>query len=347
MNKLCLLFPLVLAAVPALSQTCQLTGTIAGIGTQPIIFRYTQQGKSHRDTVRAVNDRFTYVARPSDNGKVILYIKPPQYASFWYEPGKLTVTGQADQPEQLRITGTPENDVAYRFKHDIEWKFVQARKAQPAAADQLTTQEQQATLQFIKNHPASRTAAEALYWQTISNEKPLDEYEQLLAQMAPGVRQSAQGQEAAKRILALRNQPTVGRAAPDFSVADTAGIKHSLAAYRGQYVLLDFWGHWCVPCLQAMPKVKAVHAQYAAKLTVIGIAMEDARDAAVWKQAIRKHGIPGVQLSELQQANGRVISGYNVTAFPTYMLLDRQGVLLVRTNTFADITQKLATLADL
>jgi thiol-disulfide isomerase/thioredoxin len=346
MNKLWLLVPLALATAPVLAQSCVLTGTIKGIGAKPILFRYVQQGKLHRDTVRAVNDRFTYTAKPSDDGKIALIVSNP-FQYFWHEPGKLTVTGDMAQPSQLAIVGTPENNLLNQFHHDIEWKFEQARKAQPTATDQLNEQEQLATRQFIKSHLGSRTAADALYQQSLFNEKPLAEYEQLLKQLTPAVRQSVQGQQAAKRLLVLRNQPTVGRPVPNFAVADTAGVTHSLATYRGKYVVLDFWGHWCSPCIKSMPKLQALQAQYADKLTVIGIAMEDASDVALWKQAIRKYGVPGVQLSELQQAKGPVISGYNVTAFPTYMLLDRQGGLLVRTDTFDDITKKLATLADL
>ena len=346
MNRLWLLLPLALATTPALAQSCVLTGSIAGIGTKPIIFRYVQQGKLPRDTVRAVNDRFTYTAKPSDDGTTSLIISNP-FQYFWNELGKLTVTGNMTKPNQLTIVGTPENNLLNQFQHDIEWKFGQARKAQPTATEQLNEQEQLATRQFIKSHPGSRTAASALYQQTLANEKPLAEYEQLLKQLTPVAQQSFQGQQVAKRLLVLQNQPTVGRPVPDFAVADTAGIKHSLATYRGKYVVLDFWGHWCGPCIKSMPKLQALHTQYADKLTFIGIAMEDASDAPLWKQAIRKYGVPGVQLSELQQAKGPVISGYNVTAFPTYMLLDRQGVLLVRTDTFDDITKKLATLADL
>jgi thiol-disulfide isomerase/thioredoxin len=346
MNKLWLLLPLALATTPALAQSCVLTGTIKGIGTKPIIFRYVQQGKMHRDTVRAINDRFTYTAKPSDNGQVALIISNP-YQNFWVEPGKLSIIGNAEKANQLTIVGTPENNLLNQFQHDIEWKFEQARKAQPAAANQLNEQEQQATRQFIKSHSNSRTAAQLLYAQTFANEKPLAEYAQLLEQLTPAVRHSVQGQQAAKRLLVLQSQPALGRPVPAFNMADTAGTKHTLAAYQGQYVLLDFWGHWCEPCLQAMPKMKALHAQYLNKLAIIGVAMEDASDANLWKRAIRKHEVPGLQLSELQQATGPVISGYNVTAFPTYMLLNRQGVLLVRTNNITEIENKLLTIADL
>jgi thiol-disulfide isomerase/thioredoxin len=346
MNKLWLLLPLALATTPVLAQSCVLTGTIKGIGAKPILFRYVQQGKLHRDTVRAVNDRFTYTAKPSDDGKIALIVNNP-FQFFWNEPGKLVVTGDMAQPSQLTIVGTPENNLLSQFQHDIEWKFAQARKAQPTATDQLNEQEQLATRQFIKSHPGSRTAADALYQQTFVNEKPLAEYEQLLKQLTPAVRQSEQGQQAAKRLLVLQHQPSLGRPVPAFSMADTAGTPHTLATYQNQYVLLDFWGHWCGPCLRAMPKMKKLHTQYTDKLAIIGIAMEDASDAALWKQAIRKHEVPGLQLSELQQAAGPVISGYNVTAFPTYMLLDRRGILLLRTSDIAEVEKKLLTLADL
>lgn len=347
MKNAFLLLVLVFAIRSASAQTCQVTGTIKDIGTKPIIFRYTQQGKQYRDTVRAVNDHFSYAAKPSDDGKINLQFSPSRFTPFWYEPGKLTVVGNVVQPGEVSITGTSENNTFDRYKRTIEWKFAQAQQAQPTAFDGLQAQEQSATRQFIEHNASMRTAAELLYWQMMSNDKPIADYARLLKQLTPTVRQSVQGQAVAKRLVVLRNQPVIGRVAPDFSIADTAGTKFSLVSQRGQYVLLDFWGHWCGPCIKAMPKMKALHAQYTKSLAIIGIAMEDASDAALWKQAIRKHEVPGLQLSELQQANGPVISGYNVTAFPTYMLLDRKGVVIARSNDVDDITKKLSTLTDL
>jgi thiol-disulfide isomerase/thioredoxin len=133
----------------------------------------------------------------------------------------------------------------------------------------------------------------------------------------------------------------------DFSIADTAGVQHSLATYRGKYVLLDFWGHWCGPCISSIPKVKQLHTQYADRLTIIGIAAESKNDLAVWKQVIRQRGVPGLQLSELKSEGGPVVMGYNVTAFPTYLLLDPQGKLVARTNDVEDIAKKLAALGTL
>jgi thiol-disulfide isomerase/thioredoxin len=267
------------------------------------------------------------VAKPGDDGMAALYIPgAPRRVGFWAEPGRLLVQGNAAQPGQLRVTGTAENDVLEEYNRTVSWPFEAAATKTSAEVQSAKRIYNQATVSFVKAHPKARTSADLLYWQMLmAPNAPVAGYEQLAAQLAPAVRQSFQGQQVAKRLLILQNRPTVGRPVADFTIADTAGVKHSLATYRGQYVLLDFWGHWCSPCIKAMPKVKALHAQYGSKLTIIGIGMEAKNDLANWKQAIRKHDIPGLQLSELQADEGPVISGYNVTAFPTYMLLNPKG----------------------
>ena len=204
-----------------------------------------------------------------------------------------------------------------------------------------------ATLTFIKNHPGTRTAAELLYWQSVRSEKQLPAYEALYQQLTPTIQQSLQGQRVAKRLLKIRNQPVLGRPAPNFSIADTAGRLVALAAYRGRYVLLDFWGHWCSPCLRAMPPLKSLQVRYDKSLTIIGIANENQNDTLSWKRAIRAAQANWVQLSEFQGMAGPVTEDYNITAYPTYLLLDRQGVILARANELETIEKKLLTLADL
>jgi thiol-disulfide isomerase/thioredoxin len=348
MNRLWVVFPLALAATPALAQSCVLTGNVAGLGDKPVVVEYKWHGVTHIDTVRAVQNRFTYTAKSSDSGLAILRIVRSPYTHFWIEPGKLTVTGSITQPEKLTITGTPENNVYNEYNHTVAWKYdVMAAQTQAARAT-AAEQHSQATTQFIRKHPGARTSAHLLYWETLMHpKKPLAGYEQLFKQLTPAVQQSAQGQDVAQRLLVLHNQPTVGHPVPAFALADTAGTKRSLATYHGKYVLLDFWGHWCGPCIESMPKLHELHAQYLDKLTVVGIAMESAEDAALWKAAIRKYAVPGVQLSELQADEGPVMKKYNITAYPTYLLLDPKGVLVMRSNDIDEVAKKLAFLGPL
>jgi thiol-disulfide isomerase/thioredoxin len=341
-----------LLASPALAQTCQVAGTIAGLGTQKAPYYYTRQGQTLFDTLRIVNDQIAQAVKYGDDGRANIRFRIGDdgsiaIVSLWAEPGTVRLQGTKQHLDRVEVIGTPENNLSNEYNHAVLWQDAPPIKSE-AEYQTLQARQGQQTRQFIQAHLAARTSAYLLYWQMMMQPAyPVADYEKLTRQLAPAVRQSWYGQQAAKRLTVLRNQPTVGKPVADFSMADTTGVKHSLATYRGKYVLLDFWGHWCSPCIRAMPKVKALHEQYTDKLAIIGVAMEDTDDAKLWKRAIRQHAVPGLQLSELQTDKGPVISGYNVTAFPTYMLLDRQGALVMRTNDVDDITKKLATIGDL
>jgi len=331
---------------PVLAQTtppCQIQGHVKGLGNKTIVFSYVQQGQQHQDSVRAADDRFTYTTRPSDDGTVILHLVRSPFVRFWNEPGQLTATGSMTEPSHIAIVGTPNNDLLTQYHQTIDWAFDKREHAHPDSAALLKPLFKRATLDFVKAHPRSRTSAYALYWQSMYDDKPVDEYEQLYRQFSSAVKAGPQGQAMAKRLAVLRNQPLVGRKAPTFTIPDTANVAVSLDRFKGQYVLLDFWGHWCGPCIKSMPHLKQLQARYAQQVAVVGIGMEDADDKKAWLDAIHKHQATWTQLCELQGNKG-VIQQYNITAFPTYLLLDKQGVVLERANELGAIDEKLKKL---
>ena len=61
--------------------------------------------------------------------------------------------------------------------------------------------------------------------------------------------------------------------ADDFHLVDTTGKSHDLSAYKGQWVLVNFWATWCPPCLEEMPDLQKLHETHK-DLVVIGIAMD-------------------------------------------------------------------------
>ncbi len=44
------------------------------------------------------------------------------------------------------------------------------------------------------------------------------------------------------------------RDAPEFSLPDDQGRRHSLAEFRGKLVILHFWATWCPPCIEEIPQ---------------------------------------------------------------------------------------------
>lgn len=63
-------------------------------------------------------------------------------------------------------------------------------------------------------------------------------------------------------------------AAQAFTLVDSNGKTHTLAQYKGKWVLVNFWATWCPPCLEEIPDLNALHENKRNNLVVLGIAMD-------------------------------------------------------------------------
>lgn len=58
---------------------------------------------------------------------------------------------------------------------------------------------------------------------------------------------------------------------------DPSGTDIDLGKLRGKTVVVNFWAPWCGPCVEEMPELTALHAEYAArKVEFVGIGIDSA-----------------------------------------------------------------------
>ncbi len=147
------------------------------------------------------------------------------------------------------------------------------------------------------------------------------------------------------RLLPSRLTTLMGKPAPELRgiVEWGYGEPTTLAALRGKIVILDFWGFWCGPCLAAMPKLMKIHDAFPDGDVVI-LAIHDGtlqnlaqlqeridkprRESWDGRQFPFRVAIAGRQ-SQTEgaevQANCQAVADYGITAFPTTLLIDKQG----------------------
>jgi len=123
--------------------------------------------------------------------------------------------------------------------------------------------------------------------------------------------------------------------APDFNFVAKENEPISNAALRGKVVLLDFWGTWCPPCRESIPTVKNVKKKFANKgFELVGISSDDDED--VWRTFVESKQMDWHEYIDL---SGDVLQAFNIDSFPTYIVLDKDGVIRYRQSGFGDATE--------
>ena len=201
-------------------------------------------------------------------------------------------------------------------------------------------------LRFLKNKPKSPVGVLALLsyagepvWRPRKKIAP-DEIEQLLAGV-PKKFLSYPALISLKEELQVSKATGYGKPIINFSLEDTAGKKVSLSDFKGQYVFLDFWASWCVPCRKENPNVIRQFEKYKDRgFTVVSVSLDkpDARQA--WIDAIHKDGIGRwTHLGDLHGFDGPVAKSYYVKSIPTNFLIAPDGTFLAR-NLYGEQLEK-------
>lgn len=114
-----------------------------------------------------------------------------------------------------------------------------------------------------------------------------------------------------------------GSQVPDFELIDVDGRPWRLSELRGQVVLLDFWGTWCIPCRQELPDLRKAFATYRERgFTVLGMDVRD--DLANLQTFVAEQDVPWLHATA-ESVEDVVRHGFRIRRYPTKILLDREG----------------------
>jgi thiol-disulfide isomerase/thioredoxin len=140
----------------------------------------------------------------------------------------------------------------------------------------------------------------------------------------------------------------VGFVAPNFEKRDILSKRQLLLnSMRGKYVLLDFWGTWCAPCMQIMGGIERLHKNSDPKLiSMIGICYDD--NPSKVEAFIKKKGIDWNQIFDAR-SKSELSKLFGITAYPSFILIDPHGKIIFRDegiNGFQRLSDQLAELVE-
>lgn len=193
----------------------------------------------------------------------------------------------------------------------------------------------------LEKNPARAVQAEALAGLALElarrkTPEAEGEAEELRGRLAKDYADTEAGARAARKL-----QLAVGSSAPEFTGRTIDGHEFKLSDYRGKVVLVDFYGFWCGPCKASLPHLRELAKLHAEKpFAIIGVNHGDGPEA--YKRGLEEHRITWT--SAFQGPRAAISELYDIRAYPTFFLLDREGVIAAKGHSSAEVAAEIERL---
>ena len=256
-----------------------------------------------------------------------------QLKDFVLEPGTIFVEVDATDEDDYGTgaTGTPSND--------MEQVIISYRKSgDQAAADSVRAM-------VLNTNPAGPLALANIEQWCKSSAQILDVLDRLTPELAQLPYVDELRAEATQRL-----KTEAGGTYIDMEYPDVNGNLVSLSSVvnnpDNRYILVDFWATWCGGCLEKLPQMKEIYAEYHTKgLEIYGVSVNIHRKD--WLKYLEKDPLPWINICDEsggKKGTCQVRNDYAIIAYPTTLLIEGQtGKILVR----GGLNEIEATLAEL
>jgi len=112
-----------------------------------------------------------------------------------------------------------------------------------------------------------------------------------------------------------------------FSLNQIDGSTFSTEANKGKWILIDFWGTWCVPCRKEHPDLQKFYEDVTANkeqnINVITIACRDTKSQVESYMTSNKYTFP------VAMSDSKIEKAYNIQGYPSKILVTPKGKFIL------------------
>lgn len=352
MKRLIATLCLLMIGGAAFGQTGEITvkGTIKGAKDKYVVFQYRVQDDYISDTVAMKKGRFSRSIANAD-GLVRMTILPQSAVKTYISiplhkyihsrainlhliPGENVEVNAVDNGKYItyEVVGSETNaELArneavirerYTYPYDKLYMDAEAKTQRyeifshrelQQQTGELKSRERAYMLDYIKANPESEVSG---YYYAMIFGPHIEQMYGSLGEPARNGRYKPMV-DLYRKILADERAAKSMEKAPDFTLQNDNGEDVSLSGIKKEYVVLDFWGSWCIACRLGFPAMEKAYGLYKDKIEFVGIACRDKEKN--WRSALAAHSMDWIQLKDTD--DNKVSDLYHVIAYPTKLIV--------------------------
>lgn len=135
----------------------------------------------------------------------------------------------------------------------------------------------------------------------------------------------------------------IGDKMKNYSLTNLENCKEELLQIvdpKKEYILLDFWGTWCKPCIEHLPELKEFSRKFSNNVDIISVALDE--NSELVNNFILSNNMKWKHfIVDKKNRRGSIIQDLRVISYPTFILLDKDFTIIQRggSNSFQKITK--------
>ena len=186
------------------------------------------------------------------------------------------------------------------------------------------------------DNPYSIEISKEFYRRNISRKNELQRIYEVLQHQDEMIKQ-----HGINPVLAIENILTTDRI--DFNKFQFLDLNSQIASIvpeKDKTLLLDFWFVGCAPCIIDHRSIQnQLDKLEEKKIKVIGISID--HDHSLWKNFVEEKGYDWINYRESDNHSERMRAKLFISMFPTYMIVNPDGKIMLRTNSLEVVERYL------
>ena len=145
-----------------------------------------------------------------------------------------------------------------------------------------------------------------------------------------------------KTVILARTTFAAGKPFKNFQLPDENNTLISSRDHEN-YLIVDFWASWCVPCRHENPVLKKIYDRYKSRgLKIISVSVDSS--PLSWKKDIKEDGLDWTQVIATEGPKNPEIAALAINAIPHLYIIDHNGIIVAENLREKELEEKLASL---